>query len=157
MQAVEVHAVLADLERAGCRAWVAAGSGVDALVGRQTRGHRDLDLAVDARQEAPALAALLSRGYRVETDRRPVRLELEATGRGWVDLNPVVFDAAGHRRQSGLDGGVFHYPAGAFTEGRLDGTRAPCLTRKQQVLFRNGYQPRDVDRHDLRLMEDLGA
>lgn len=64
----EVTEILTDLRRAGCRAWVAGGWGVDALVGHQTRPHRDLDLALDARGEAAVLTMLKQRGYRVETD-----------------------------------------------------------------------------------------
>jgi lincosamide nucleotidyltransferase A/C/D/E len=41
----EVLGVLGDLANAGCAVWV-GGWGVDALVGRQTRLHRDLDLAL---------------------------------------------------------------------------------------------------------------
>lgn len=47
MHLSEVIEVLADLREADCRAWVAGGWGVDALVGGQTRPHRDLDLAID--------------------------------------------------------------------------------------------------------------
>jgi Aminoglycoside-2''-adenylyltransferase len=76
----EVLGVLADLTGAGCSVWVAGGWGVDALVGRQTRLHRDLDLALDARNETVALRALERRGYRVESDWRPVRVELVLRG-----------------------------------------------------------------------------
>src|SRR4249919_455615 len=89
----EVLGLLADVIGAGCSVWVAGGWGVDALVGRQTRLHRDLDLALDARNERVALRALEGRGYNVETDWRPVRVELVAEGRGTVDVHPVVFDA----------------------------------------------------------------
>jgi hypothetical protein len=54
----EVLGVLGDLAEAGCAVWVAGGWGVDALAGRQTRLHRDLDLAVDARNETVALRVL---------------------------------------------------------------------------------------------------
>ena len=47
MRLADVVEILSDLRAAGCRVWVAGGWGVDALVGRQTRPHRDLDLAVD--------------------------------------------------------------------------------------------------------------
>jgi lincosamide nucleotidyltransferase A/C/D/E len=54
----EVLGVLADLAEAGCAVWVAGGWGVDALIGRQTRLHRDLDLSLDARYETAALLVL---------------------------------------------------------------------------------------------------
>src|SRR3954469_14412926 len=109
--------VLSALEAAGCRAWVARGWGVDALVGAQTREHRDLDLAFDAAGEPLALQALGALGYVVETDWRPARVELAAPGARWVDLHPVRFDADGQGRQADLDGGHFEYPAGCLTTG----------------------------------------
>src|SRR5947209_7146645 len=96
MNATEVHAVLNLLAGADCPAWVAGGWGVDALVGRQTRPHRDLDLIVDGGRESTALHMLAQRDYRVETDWRPVRVELRAPGRRWVDLHPIRFDQAGN-------------------------------------------------------------
>jgi lincosamide nucleotidyltransferase A/C/D/E len=151
----EVLGVLAELTEAGCSVWVAGGWGVDALVGRQTRLHRDLDLALDARNETVALRALERRGYRVESDWRPVRVELVAEGRGWVDVHPVVFDATGHGRQADRGGGHFDYPREAFVQGALGGVCVPCLSRDQQLLLHTGYEPRAMDLLDLALLEGL--
>src|SRR4051794_40112845 len=153
----EVLRVLRALEQAGCRAWVGGGWGVDALAGRQTRPHRDVDLALDAGGEAAALAALAGLGYAVETDWRPVRVELVAgDGERRVDLHPVEFDGRGNGRQADLDGGHFDYPAECFISGgSIGGVRVPCLSAAQQRRFHAGYQPRDVDLHDLALLERL--
>lgn len=155
MQLSEVGSILAGLRAAGCRVWVGGGWGVDALVGQQTRPHRDLDLAVDAGDEGRAILVLERRGYHVETDWRPVRVELVHEGVGWVDLHPVVFDRSGHGRQADLDGGHFDYPAAAFVVGTLAGVDAPCLSREQQVIFHSGYEPRAQDLHDLHLLGSL--
>jgi lincosamide nucleotidyltransferase A/C/D/E len=155
MELGEVLGIVADLTEAGCSVWVAGGWGVDALVGRQTRLHRDLDLALDADNETIALSALVRRGYRLETDWRPVRVELVAEGRGWVDVHPVVFDATGHGRQADLGGGQFDYPQEAFYQGTLAGVRVPCLSCDQQLLFHTGYEPRTVDVLDLALLQRL--
>jgi len=58
----EVFAVLGALEAAGCRFWLEGGWGVDALVGHQTRPHRDVDVDVDAECGDAALAALAQLG-----------------------------------------------------------------------------------------------
>lgn len=157
MDASEVHRVLEALAGAGCRVWVAGGWGVDALAGRQTRPHRDLDLALDATGEAAALGALTAHGYAVETDWRPVRVELAAPGARWVDLHPVVFDAAGRGTQAGLDGTTFAYPAGCLVTGTIGGREVGCLSVAQQVAFHTGYPPRDVDLADLALLRRLAA
>jgi lincosamide nucleotidyltransferase A/C/D/E len=151
----EVLTVLHALGRAGCRAWVAGGWGVDALVGRETREHRDLDLAIDARDEPAAIDVLGRLGYAVETDWRPVRVELAAGGGRWVDLHPLVFDGDGVGRQAALEGSPFEYPRGAFATGSIEGVSVACLSVAQQLRFHQGYELRDIDRHDLRHLRRL--
>jgi lincosamide nucleotidyltransferase A/C/D/E len=155
VELAEVVAVLAALVESECPAWVGGGWGVDALVGHQTRPHRDLDLAIDARGEPAAIAALDRLGYHIQTDWRPVRLELSRLGGSWVDLHPVIFDSTGHGRQQDLSGGWFDYPAGCLTIGCLDGLPIRCLSVDQQIRFHTGYPPRDIDRHDLALLHQL--
>ena len=55
--------VLTALDDAGVRYWVAGGWGVAVLAGRQTRNHRDLDLAVDAEDLIRCIEALDRIGY----------------------------------------------------------------------------------------------
>ena len=76
----EVERVLDVLDAAKIRYWVAGGWGVAALVGAQTRDHRDLDLAVDSDDLVTCLQCLATLGYRRETDWLPVRVEYTALG-----------------------------------------------------------------------------
>jgi lincosamide nucleotidyltransferase A/C/D/E len=151
----DVLAVTRALEEVGVRHWLGGGWGVDALVGRVTRAHRDLDLAVPAEDLERAVTSLESLGYRPETDWRPVRLELAAPGERWVDLHPVVFDARGDGSQAGLDGTTFAYPAVDLVIGTLEGHALPCLSVALQRAFHSGYPPRPEDRHDLALLDAL--
>jgi hypothetical protein len=88
MHAAEVIEVLDGLDRAGVRHWVGGGWGVVALTGRQTRAHRDLDLAVDAGDLPACLVVLTGLGYTAETDWRPV-LPGQVTGRWWPAPQPA--------------------------------------------------------------------
>ena len=153
MPLTEVLALLEVLSKSGCRFWVGGGWGVDALYGRQTRAHRDLDLAVDIRDAEGAVETLASRGYLIDTDWRPVWVELMQPGLGWVDLHPVAFDESGHGRQADVGGGWFDYPRGSFTFGNLADVVVPCLSLSQQLKFRRGYLLREVDQHDLHLLQ----
>lgn len=150
-----VLAVVDALERAGVRAWLDGGWGVDALVGRQTRSHRDLDLALDVRDEDAALTALRTLGYEIETDERPTRVELAAPGERWVDLHPLTFEACGDGIQRGPAGERWVYPADGFATGSLAGRPVACISAAQQVLFHSGYDLREQDRHDLALLRTL--
>lgn len=156
----EVLAVLDALEQAGCRYWLEGGWGVDALAGRQTRHHRDVDVDVDDRDEASALAAVSRLGYVVETDWRPNRVELlrsDAAGgeRARVDVHPIEVHHDGSARQVGMDGEIFLFPARFFTAGSLNGRTVPCFSVEAQRWFRTGYPPRHVDEHDLGVLDGL--
>jgi lincosamide nucleotidyltransferase A/C/D/E len=137
--------------------WVGGGWGVDALVGRQTRPHGDLDVVVDA-PSLPAVRALLD-GLRfvVTEDWLPVRIEVAHADGRRVDLHPVTFAADGSGTQPGLDAAVFLYPAGCTTTGYVDGHPVTCLTAAQQLVFRQGFTWRDVDHHDVALLREVAA
>jgi lincosamide nucleotidyltransferase A/C/D/E len=153
----ELLGVVALLRAVGCRFWLEGGWGVDALVGRQTRPHRDIDVDIDGAFEGEVLSALADRGYVVETDWRPNRVELRAPGRGWVDVHPLVLDDAGNARQAAFDGGWHEWPVGSFTVGRIDDVPVPCVSVEAQRLFRTGYELRQSDRHDLALLDVLST
>ncbi|MGY1603727.1 nucleotidyltransferase domain-containing protein [Geodermatophilus sp. SYSU D00815] len=157
MRPAEVVAVVDALAASGCRCWLEGGWGVDALAGRQTRAHRDVDLAIDAAEEADVLAALAGLGYAVETDQRPTRVELVAPGRGRVDVHPLVFGADGSGVQTGPGGERWVYPADCWTTGRVAGRTVGCVCAAQQVAWRSGYELRTVDHHDLAVLRLLLA
>lgn len=155
MSAAEVIAVLDALEAAGYWVCLEGGWGVDALAGRQTRPHRDVDIAVDAAQEAVVLDVLEQLGYAVETDWRPTRVELAAAGRGWVDVHPLTFGPDGDDVQIGLHGERYRYPAAVFVTGRLLDRPVRCLSAAQQLEWHQGYELRSADHADLAVLREL--
>lgn len=156
MPSSEVHRVLDALEQADVRAWVEGGWGIDALVGRETRAHDDLDLAVDTAADGfeRAVAGLTAYGYERGVDDLPIRLVLGAADGRSVDLHPIRFEADGAAYQWGHDR-EYQYPADCFTIGRIDGREVACLGVRIQREFHSGYAPRPVDRHDLKLLGDV--
>jgi lincosamide nucleotidyltransferase A/C/D/E len=139
------------------RLWIAGGWGVDALVGRQTRIHSDLDLAVDVTRMAldHLLQALGRHSYLVQADWLPSRVALVAGARQ-VDLHPLLFDAQGTGWQANIEGQEpFQYPQDAFAKGLIDGRLVDCLSVMQQLRFHHGYLPRERDNQDIALLEAL--
>jgi lincosamide nucleotidyltransferase A/C/D/E len=151
----QVTALLDEFAADGLRVWVAGGWAVDAVVGRQTRPHADLDLAIDASQQAELLALLDRLGFVTTVDWLPVRAELTAPDGRKVDIHPVAFRPDGSGVQSGLHGATFAYAADGFAEGVIDGRPVPCLSVGQQLRFREGYPPREADHHDIALLRGL--
>lgn len=146
----DVVAVLAVLREAGVEVWVGGGWGIDALVGEQTRVHRDLDLMHRREQEALVVAALAASGFVESLDQRPVRFVV-ADGNGReIDLHPLAFRPDGSAEQASPDPDrSFEYPADCFVLGRIGGHDVACLSAEQQNRFHRGYQPTERDRHDM--------
>jgi lincosamide nucleotidyltransferase A/C/D/E len=145
---LEVLGWVADL---GVDAWLDGGWGVDALVGRQTRSHGDLDLVIEARHEHAFVERLREHGFAhvpmwYTTDAHTVWRD--AGGRT-VDLHLIVIDGNG-------DGGYGDegcYPAsGLAGTGAVGGTAVRCLSPEIQVEFHRGYEIRPQDRHDVGLL-----
>lgn len=155
MVLAEVFRVLDALSAAKGRFWLEGGWGIDALVGQQTRPHRDVDIELDADGEEAALAVLAELGYDIETDWRPNRVELSSTGLGYVDLHPLLISQDGSARQAALGGGYHHFPRSYFVEGSLGGRVIPCVSIGAQRLFHSGYELRRSDVHDLALLDLL--
>ncbi|MGW1464867.1 nucleotidyltransferase domain-containing protein [Streptomyces sp. NPDC002308] len=171
MKAEEVLSVLALLRRAETDVWIGGGWGIDALIGEQTRDHRDLDLMHRRDQEPAVLAALAGAGYTETLDQRPVRFVLTSVsdrssslhrsfppdrssspGRE-LDLHPLVFAADGSAVQASPEPDrPFRYPATGFVTGTIGGTRVPCLSAEQQAYFHQGYEPTPRDLHDMALL-----
>jgi lincosamide nucleotidyltransferase A/C/D/E len=150
MTADDVLSVLAVLRNADVDIWIGGGWGIDALVGMQTRQHRDLDLMHRKGQEPAVMAALADAGFVETLDRRPVRFVVTDPHGREIDLHPLTFAADGSALQASPDPEhPFVYPASCFVTGTIQGTTVPCLSPEQQVYFHQGYEPADHDRHDM--------
>ena len=154
MPADEVVAIVDWLVEAGATYQVNGGWAVDALAGRQTRQHRDLDVFVDSAAVPRLLEWLGDRGYQVTEDWRPIRVELTAQ-RGCVDVHPMELQANRDGIQRGFGEDVFVHAAKDRTVGVVGGREVvvACAARLRQL--RTGYEPRPVDVHDLGVLEGL--
>ena len=153
----EVLDLLAALTAAGVRCWLAGGWGIDALVGRQTRAHRDLDLVVDGADTATALAVLHDRGF---AHVRPAATGADHFVPGGLlphrhllqraDLLTVDF----HRLDA--DGRAALTAVGdAFSVGALDGVPVGCMSVAAQRALHEGFSLSAKHRTDLRLLDQL--
>jgi lincosamide nucleotidyltransferase A/C/D/E len=150
--AADALAVLDVLDLCGADPRITGGWGIDAIVGQQTREHRDVDLAIRAEALESALNALRQNGFHVSTDWLPVRVELTCAARH-VDLHPLHYRSDGSAWQVGLENTTFEYPAEDWVVGHIGGREVKCLSASRQRLFHWGYEHSDVDRHDMALLD----
>jgi lincosamide nucleotidyltransferase A/C/D/E len=136
--------ILAALHLHGVTASVDGGWGVDALVGRQTRHHEDLDLVVALQAVSVIKSALAPLGYSVAEDHLPVRLVMRDAGGAQLDFHTVTFDEQG--------GGVQPQPPEGFVRGQIARAEVSCISAEVQVLCHLGYEPTSKDAHDVLLL-----
>jgi lincosamide nucleotidyltransferase A/C/D/E len=122
MTAARVLAVLQQLAAFGIPVWLHGGWGIDALLGRQTRSHDDLDLVIRLEDAARIESALHDVGYVYTGAGPPVRgqnvIEYLVDGEGHqVDVHPISIT------------GEDWVPANGFAGvGHILGCSVRCLT-----------------------------
>lgn len=151
----DLFAILDLFDELGCAYWLDGGWGVDALVGHQTREHRDIDIDFDAEYLSAVQAKLAELGFTVETDWLPNRIEYHSDRLGYLDIHPFELMEDGTSRQANLEDGWYDFTPAYFGTGTFEGRTIPCISALGQKVFHSGYEPRDVDRHDLALIETL--
>lgn len=147
--------VLALMERTGIRYWLDGGWGVDVLVGRQTREHRDVDINFDSGHTKELLKELKDYGYEIVTDWSPARVELYHPRLSYIDIHPFVINDDGTAKQVALEGGWYEFDADFFGQAAFEGRTVPCISAKGQKIFHTGYDLREVDRHDIANIDAL--
>lgn len=148
MTADRVLELLALLRSGGVEATLDGGWGVDALLGRETRPHEDLDLVV-ALGDVPRIhEALRPLGFVLHEDQLPIRFVLRGNGEQ-LDFHTVSFDPEGGGVQPQPGGGTFRYPPEGFVSGRVQGAPVPCISAAVQVLCHLGYEPTRKDARDV--------
>lgn len=136
----DVVKLMRELDRRGVQAWLGGGWGIDALMGRKTRTHGDVDLFVVG-DDTALRDALQAMGFSVHVERfargKLVRNAIARSRQGRVIDIVTTLDPAlliGDR---------------AHTTGRIDGAAVPCLSADLQLTLHTGYAPERSDRRDI--------
>jgi lincosamide nucleotidyltransferase A/C/D/E len=151
MKATTVVDILDLLAAAGVRVWLDGGWGVDALLGRVSREHYDLDLVLLLDDLARAVEALVRAGFGIAEEELG-RVVLTHTARGRVDLHPVTLDAEGNAVQVQPAETPLVYAHDGFVVGQVLGRAVPCISAALQVSVRLGYDRSEKHRQDLRAL-----
>lgn len=155
MNSHEVVRIVGWIDRHEVCYQINGGWAVDALIGRQTRAHRDLDLFVDATAVADLLSWLRSEGYVEEVDELPARVELRRDQQR-VDVHPMTLDSAANGTQWNAAGeAIYWHPAETRTTAEINGHSVCVATAARLEELRQGYPPREEDLHDLELLSQL--
>jgi lincosamide nucleotidyltransferase A/C/D/E len=149
MNAGEAAELVESLEEHGLDVYVDGGWAVDALLGKQTRPHADLDIALPHRY-VPRLRELLAdRGYRdrARDDTWECNFVLaDAHGRE-IDVHSYTLDDAGNNVY-----GVAYRSEHLTGRGSINGYPVRCISPEWLVKFHTGYKLDERDFHDVRAL-----
>lgn len=151
MTSVDVVDFYGNVTQVGIEVWIDGGWGVDALLGEQTRPHKDLDIAIQ-QKDVPALRQLLqARGYAVIKlgDARPWNFVLGDENGREIDVHVIVLDDQGNGIYGPPQKGEM-YPAASLTgAGSIGGQAVRCISPEWAVKFHSGYDLKDKDFRDV--------
>src|SRR5215467_14075947 len=110
--------------------------------GRQTRPHKDLDIAIQDQQVRQFERFLAVRGYR-RTKReieRPFNFVLADHDGREIDIHVISIDGSGNGIYGPREDGVM-YPAESLTgSGTIKGCPVRCISPQWMVRFHSGYE-----------------
>jgi len=145
---IEIYSALVGL---GIQIWIDGGWGVDALLGKQTRPHKDLDIALEDQHLLRFEQFLESRGYhRAKREiERPFNFVLADDGGREIDVHVISLDENGNGIYGPPENGLM-YPAGSLTgTGTISGCAVICISPQWMVKFHSGYELTEKDYRDV--------
>jgi lincosamide nucleotidyltransferase A/C/D/E len=156
MPASAVREVVDGLHQAGIRVWLDGGWGVDALLGRETRAHHDVDIIVPVSDVPNLLEVCRGMGFTLRDGSPPHAFVLANESGREIDVHTVAFSndgSAAHRMDSGEN---WIFPAESFTgSGVVEGVTVSCLSADAQVrCHAQGYTPTEKDFRDMELLHE---
>jgi lincosamide nucleotidyltransferase A/C/D/E len=169
VHAEDVISIYQSLLDNGIQVWLTGGWGIDALLGEQTRPHKDLDVIV-LLDDVVRMRELLGRdGYRLKMLWSENRWDVDAhgveTATAFVlqDSEGREFDAHAMRLDDQSNGIPAWAEAEEFVftrqdlagEGTIAGVAFQCLTPEMQMLCHTGYALPDEHLRDLERLHQM--
>lgn len=160
MNATDALRIVSSLRVAGVEPTVGGGWAIDALLGRETRPHSDLDLWIPAED----LETLIKTFVQLGLDRlfpwgddRPWNFVVHNGSEQRVDLHFYEHLSDGQVHYGGVRGGETFDSAALRGQGTIAGASVVCESPEWALQCHTGYPPRSVDRDDVaNLCADFG-
>ncbi|MBI2622304.1 nucleotidyltransferase family protein [Candidatus Microgenomates bacterium] len=150
MEAEDVIELYKLFKENGIEVWIDGGWGIDALLGKQTRPHNDLDIAI-YHKDKPKLRKLLEeRGYKdIERGDTSDWNFVVVSGNKEIDTHVFEFDNDGNNIYG------IEYPKDSLTgTGIINGVTVRCISLDYVIKFHENYEPKEKDFTDIKALCD---
>lgn len=152
--------------------WLIGGWGIDALLGEETRSHKDLDILMLREDVTPLLALLVKYGYQMhelwsenqwvqdsQGNRIPTAFVLQDLQGRQLDVHAMDLDPKGDGIPAWAEADSFVFTAQELSgRGSIACVAVTCITPQSQVKCHLGYPLPDKQRQDLaHLQERFGV
>ena len=163
LTAAQARTIASGLQQVGVRFWIIGGWGIDALIGRQTRNHHDLDLLVAAADLPPFNDWLNLNGFARAYEWQE-NTSIGIHGSFWdtafvtqhpdgreLDIHGVHVDEQPLRLAT-TD--PWALPDDWASVGNIAATAVPCVSAQAQRAMHRGYELPPQHIEDLRHIDD---
>lgn len=148
MNAEEVIELYKLFEENGIQVWIDGGWGIDALLGKQTRPHKDLDIAIYHKDKPKLLKLFKERGYKdIARDDTSDWNFVLGDGEYEIDVHTFIFDDEGKNIYG------TNYPKESLSgTGKINGVTVNCIPPEWVVKFHAQalYEPKEKDIQDVK-------
>lgn len=148
MKANDVIKLYKLFEQNGIEVWIDGGWGVDALLGKQTRPHDDLDIAIEHKSVEKLSHLLNEQGYKEKKRSSDWNFVL-VNGSKEIDVHVFEFDEKGNNIYG------IAYPKESLTgTGTINGNAVKCISPEWVIKFHANYEPKYKDLKDIQALCD---
>ena len=149
MEAQKVLSIYNSLERIGVRIWLDGGWGVDALLEKQTRDHKDLDIVIE-QKDVKQLRNFFDHFKEIKLEiARPHNFVLSDEAGNEIDVHVIEIDQQGDGIYGPKANGEM-YPAASLTGvGNISGQSVRCISPEWTLKFHSGYELKEKDYRDM--------
>lgn len=134
MTSGDVLSLYQNLETLGIKIWVDGGWSTDALLDKQLRPHKDLDIAVQWKDVPKLREVLETQGYKQVREDSQWNFVLADDKGHEIDVHAFIYDDKGN-----IVEGIM-YPSESLTgSGVIDGQAVRCISPKYMVEFLAPY------------------
>jgi len=150
MNIENVVELLKKADNLGIAVWLDGGWGVDALIGKQTRPHNDLDIFVQKKDKQTFIEMLDSEGYKEHIVDFTSEDHTE-----WKNDNGYIVDL--HLFEIVNEANLLFqneiFPSDVFNgKGIIGEIQVNCLAVEAQILYHDGYELGEKDVNDILLL-----